>query len=363
MIRSPKNSHLWLPALLKQRIALRKPPADPTHVYVCLADHFEPGWGRAPLEIQRQRVDTWMRRYPEIAARHRDSQGRPPQHTFFFPAEEYVPEHLDRLAKLCQGGWGDVEVHLHHDGDTAAHLRDTLLTFTNTLYSRHGLLRKGPRGEIAYGFIHGNWALNNSRPDGRWCGVDDETTVLLETGCYADFTMPSVPSATQSRVVNSINYAMPQDQPRAQDRGLPARAGQVPPNGLLLIQGPLSLDWRHRKWHILPRIENGEVDAHHLAPSPERVALWIHCRIHLPGAAGHIFVKLFTHGAHERNTRALLGDHLGRLWHCLEQFCGPESSYRLHYVTASEMFQVVRRLETTPSQQVPTPADVSSTEP
>ena len=52
------------------------------------------------------------------------------------------------------------------------------------LHERHGLLRAGPEtGKIIYSFIHGNWALDNSRPDGRWCGVDNEIDILVETGC------------------------------------------------------------------------------------------------------------------------------------------------------------------------------------
>ena len=69
---------------------------------------------------------------------------------------------------------------------------------------RHGLLsRDRYTGEVGYGFIHGNWALDNSRPDGRMCGVDNELDVLRETGCYADFTLPSAPSPTQTRKINS----------------------------------------------------------------------------------------------------------------------------------------------------------------
>jgi hypothetical protein len=51
------------------------------------------------------------------------------------------------------------------------------------LHQRHGLLRKDPvTGQVLYAFIHGNWALCNSRPDGRWCGVKEEIKILLETG-------------------------------------------------------------------------------------------------------------------------------------------------------------------------------------
>src|SRR5215813_9205421 len=215
----PRYAELWLPGLVAQALEPVDRPASTVHVYVCMADHFEPGWQGADMQSQRERVRAWKERYPACASRYRDADGRPPRHTFFFPLEHYHPEHLDALADLCHEGWGDVEVHLHHDHASAAQLEDDLESFRETLYTRHGLLRKDSTGKVRYGFIHGNWALNNARPDGRWCGVDDETSILMNTGCYADFTMPCGVDPSQSRQVNSIYYALPQKARRAQDKG------------------------------------------------------------------------------------------------------------------------------------------------
>ena len=73
-------------------------------------------------------------------------------------------------------------------------LREKLQRYLETLHDRHGLLEKDATGRISWGFIHGNWALDNCRSDGRMCGVNNELDVLRETGCYADFTLPSAPS-------------------------------------------------------------------------------------------------------------------------------------------------------------------------
>ncbi|MEW6323817.1 MAG: hypothetical protein AB1515_00360, partial [Nitrospirota bacterium] len=163
-----RELQIWLPAHIKQRMTARK-GADarrPTDVFFCIVDHFEPRdphWGLSRLDEERARVDEWCRGFPDIARRHRDTQGRSPQHTFFFPAEDYYAEHLDRLAALCRQGHGDVEIHLHHDNDTADTLTETLSAFRDTLHRQHGLLRADPdTGLIRYGFIHGNWALDNS---------------------------------------------------------------------------------------------------------------------------------------------------------------------------------------------------------
>ena len=142
--------------------------AQPGLVYFCFADHYEPYGGTTDQPAARSRVAEWVEKYPKIAGQHHDSEGRVPQHSFFYPQEEYDDVLLDQLAGLCRAGFGDVEVHLHHDGDTAGDLRAKLRQFVDTLHCRHGLLRRDETGQVVYAFIHGNWALDNSRPDGRW---------------------------------------------------------------------------------------------------------------------------------------------------------------------------------------------------
>ncbi len=318
----------------------------PLHVFLCIADHYEPLRGKAPLATQRERVERWRRDYPASVAGLKDSRGRAPQHTFFYPAEEYVAEHLDYLAELCHRGYGEVEIHLHHDADCSHDLRETLCSFKETLFHRHGLLAKAADGEISYGFIHGNWALDNSRPDGRWCGVNDELTVLRETGCYADFTMPSAPNPCQTRMINSIYYAFDDPaRPKSHDRGLLARAGmRSPRNGLLMIQGPLALGWKRRGRAIYPALENGELHGGR-PPTPERLRLWLQAGVSVAGRPDWIFVKLHTHGAWERNADMLLGEPMRRFHESLAAFAERQPELRYYYVTAREMASLVAQAE------------------
>jgi len=341
-----KGLDRWLGSYLRSLMRPRQSVAGVTDVLVCIADHYEPACYGADLARQRARVDAWVEKLPKLADRHRDSHGRPLQYTFFYPAEEYHPEHLDRLAELCRAGYGDVEVHLHHDDDTSSGLRATLLAFTNTLFGRHGLLRRErSTGLIRYAFIHGNWALDNSRRDGRWCGVNDELSVLRETGCYADFTLPAAPEDAQTPTINSIYYATDDPQrPRSHDRGRAARAGQEGVGDLLIVQGPLTLNWRDRVRGVLPRIENGEMSPDN-PPTPLRADLWVEQRVHVEGRPEWVFVKLHTHGAEEGHARALLDGPLDRTLSYLESRYNDGARYRLHYVTAWEMFNVIRAAE------------------
>lgn len=342
-----RNLQYWIGAWPGDRLraCFASRPAR-RHVYFCFADHYEPYCAGANRERARARARAWIERYPVIAARHRDSQGRPPQHTFFYPIEEYDAEIMDQLRDLCIRGFGDVEVHLHHDHDNADHLQRTLTDYARLLHERHGLLRRDPdTGRIAYCFIHGNWALDNSRPDGRWCGVDNELSVLVETGCCADMTMPSAPSDTQTRKINSIYYATgAPGRRKSHDTGADARVGRPPPpRGLLMVQGPLTLNWRDARFGILPRIENGEISPD-APPSAHRAKLWGGCRVQVRGAPEHVFIKVHTHGATDRATQMLLDGGLETLWSELEREYRDRSGTVLHYVTAWEMVTKIREL-------------------
>ena len=83
-------------------------------------------------DLARRRVQRWCESYPPIADRHADSSGRRPVHSFFYPEEEYKDYHLYPLAELCKAGYGDVEIHLHHDNDTADGLKAKINSFKDS---------------------------------------------------------------------------------------------------------------------------------------------------------------------------------------------------------------------------------------
>ena len=330
---------------VSRRRAITRPTGE-IHVLLCIADHFEPGHGEVSNEVARARVARWIQDYPEKLGGFRDCDGRTPRHTFFYPIEDYDPEHLDALAGLCRLGYGEIELHLHHDNDTAENLRTTLQQARDLFRRRHGLLPQDRRtGRLAYGFIHGNWALDNSRPDGRLCGVNNELDVLRETGCYADFTFPSAPSRTQPRKINSIYYAVDDpDRPRSHDRGIDAGTGPIPLDGLLLIQGPLMLDWRHRRWSLIPVTENGCIQASQ-PPEIDRLELWLEAGIQVPTRPDWFFVKLHAHGAPEDSHETLLGEPMMRLLVELADRAHRDPHFHYHYVTAREMYNLVKAAE------------------
>lgn len=339
-----KNTHIWLPSYIKQRLAPRQIRPKPVHIMFCFADHFEPRWENPSYETEVKRVDFWIKNYPELARKFKDSDGKHPQHTFFYPQEEYRPEHLEKLAKLCKEGFGEVEIHLHHDNDTPEGLRDKIQSFKIKL-ENHGLLSKDKDGKTRYGFIHGNWALCNSRRNGRMCGVNNELEILEDTGCYADFTLPSAPSETQTKKINDIYYAKNNPKiAKSHNEGIAVEVGKKPFGNLMLVQGPLALNWKRRKRGIIPRIENGEISEKN-RPTKDRIDLWIEQNIHVKGKPDWIFVKVYAHGAQEGNFDTLLGEPIEKMFTDLGSRYNDGKQFTLHYVTTREMYNIIKAAE------------------
>ncbi len=345
----------WLVGYLRSILRRPRRTASPVHVMIGFMDHFEPltPGGKASNEKGEWRVQQWQERFPRLAADFRDADGLPPRWSFFYPAEEYRPAYLDALAGLTAKGWGEVEIHLHHDGDTAASLSRGLVEFRDRLRNEHGLLGSAPDGSPAFAFIHGNWSLCNSLPDGRWCGVNDELVVLRESGCYCDMTMPAGASPAQSRTVNAIYHASNKPgRPRSHDGGIMVTAAaptssptpREDAGDLMLIQGPLALNWGWRKWGLLPRLEYGDLTGA-CPPTAQRGRLWLRQHIHVANRPEWLFIKLHTHGCNERNLDMLLGEPMRTLHQWLATACNDGQRYRLHYVTAREMYNIVKAAE------------------
>ena len=287
-------------------------------------------------------MDDWLRRYPPLAARHRDAHGRHPAHSFFYPWDEFDDWEFGRLVELCGRGWGEVELHLHHRNDTEFSLRRKLREAVQT-YRQYGALSVWPDGKPAWGFVHGDWALNNSRSSGErnFCGVNHEIEVLKGEGCYADFTFPAWQHTAQPRMVNRIYYAKSNAaRPKGHDRGEPARVGGRNEEGLLLIQGPLVPYFERRGMLARFAMEDSDL-ASYRRYTPERLDRWVRAGIRVEGRPDRIFIKLHTHGAPEANRQALLDADLEALFSDAEARYNDGKRFRLHYVTAREMFNII----------------------
>ena len=339
----------WLASWGWQRLTRRERRGTRPHVIVALADHFEPAFlpekpdGFAPLAVQEARMDRWCADYPAALSPWRDSDGRPFQRTYFYPAEQYIPSIIDRLQAHCAQGWGDVELHLHHGvaaPDTSENTRRTIVEFRDRLVSHGCLSRWDGAGPPRYAFVHGNWALANSA-GGRACGVDDEMQILAETGCYADLTLPSAPDIAQVLKINSIyECRLPLNRRAPHRRGADLRVGRPPERWPIMVQGPLGLNFE-RRIHGLPapQIENSAITARYL-PSMNRFRLWRRANITVLGRPDWIFVKLHAHGMDPRDASAMFG---APMQHFLRDLTAAASAgdFDLHFATAREMVNII----------------------
>ena len=108
----------------------------------------------------------------------------------------------------------------------------------------------------------------------------------------------------RARLVNTIYWCTDDpNRPKSYDDGVPVTIGGGAEGDLLMIPGPLGVRWRDR---LLPRLETGELAGYDLA-TPYRVKRWVDLA---PRLEGDSFIKLYTHGAQERNSSALLGGGL-----------------------------------------------------
>ena len=323
---------------------LLRPAARPVNrVFVAIADHFEP-FHQTDRSGALERMLRWRDLYPAATAPFLDSSGRGPRHTFFYPVEQYDREVVEHVAALCRETGGEAEVHLHHEGDTEATLRPKLVEGTRRL-AEHGLLSSHPDGRPAFAFVHGDWALANSGPKGRCCGVPHEIKVLLETGCYADFTFPSAPDPSQPRRVNSMYYVRDTGSPTTLDQGPEVRLGVPGPAGhLLLVQGVLALNWQRRKWGVVPRVENSDLTEAN-PPTSGRFQLWLRHAPRIAGMEHWAFVKLHSHGATPANSKVFLGRPMEDFHRHLCDEWAAQPDNVLHYVTAREMANVLHAVE------------------
>lgn len=337
-----KQLHHWLSGYLrdaKRRKVERDAANDgrKLHLLFCFCDHWEPLWGEPSDTVANGRVAAWREGYPALAAAFRDADGRAPQHTFFFPGEQYRPEWLSALADLSRNKLGEVELHLHHDADTADSLRRDIGRYLKQL-AEHGHLSRSEGGRIRYGFIHGNWCLANSADDGRMCGVDEELPLLFETGCYADFTFPAPESEAQPNIVNSIYWPVGNlYSRRAYENGQRARSGVVMHDRILMIEGPTAVGFARRKMPV--QIEMGDITAHNPATAA-RIERWVEAHVTVAGQNDWVFVKIHTHGAPDDEARSLLGADGRRMHEELNAKYNDGVRWALHYVTAREMFNI-----------------------
>ncbi|MCJ7508056.1 MAG: hypothetical protein MUO85_04905, partial [candidate division Zixibacteria bacterium] len=288
-------------------------------------------------------LESWLEKYEGLATRHRDADGVHPKHTFFYPSEQFNPEEVKEITQLCQEGFGEMELHLHHFNDSSFSLTQKLLSAIKDFTGFGWMISRDDNTSPHFAFVHGNWALDNSI-QGR-CGVNNELKILKDLGCFADFTFPAIETDAQPKKINSIYYAVDDTlRPKSYDWGRNLEVGAKPKGDLLIFEGPLGIDWKDWRFKTHPLIENGDLYSE-IPPSPYRVDKWIRINIHIKNQPNWIFVKVHCHAAHRADTTALLGKPMEETFSYLEKKYNDGTKYILHYVSAREAYNIAKAAE------------------
>ncbi|PWT99266.1 MAG: hypothetical protein C5B51_27585 [Terriglobia bacterium] len=327
-----RKYYVWLPGYAYWLTHSEEGPRGPVHLFFLYADHFEPG-------RNFNLVARWQREYPQLADRHRDSAGRPVQHTWFYPAEQEIDGNLDALRVLAASGYGETELHLHHSHDTQ---ESAQRRFQQAIayFQKFGFL-KSLDGQTHFAFIHGNWGLDNSLGEA-FCGNSRELRMLKELGCFADFTFPSLWRNSQPSWVNGIEEVTDNDSPKSYDHGVPVSAGWRPAGDLVLLQGPLLMVPTSNPAKLFVRIEDGDI--HPSVPLTRgRVDAWVRANIHVGRRPDWVFIKAHGHAASSLDDlEETLGPRFENALSYLETRYNDGEHYVLHYVTAREAYNLIR---------------------
>jgi len=306
------------------------------HILFLFVDHFELA-GKAP------RLSEWMTQYPLLASRHLDSDGRAPQHTWFYALDLIREDELALLRNLVDGRFGELELHWHHQYDTVDSFQNKLRNGLE-IFNEYGYMRPIHKDKIGcFGFIHGNWSLDNACGDA-FCGVNNEIELLQKAGCYGDFTFPALYSEAQPPIINSIYYVVDDEKPKSYFKGNIAEVGIKPGhNEFMIFEGPMTINWYDWRfiWH--PLIETGEIGSSCSHGDPKRIDAWIRQHIHVKGRPEWIFVKIFCHGGQDHES--VLGEHSEKMFSYLEDRYNDGKEYCLHYITAREAYNIVKAAE------------------
>ncbi len=318
------------------------------HIIFTIADHFEPAWkvgGAHDLDTQRKRLDEYHKLARTTGEAVRDADGTKFRHTNFYPAEQYDFQLLEQMAAMQAEGLGEVEIHLHHGvekPDTAENLRKSLIEFRDILAEDHQCLsRFDGAGEAKYAFVHGNLALANSA-NGKYCGVDNEMQILQETGCYADFTLPSAPDETQIPVINQIyECALPLNEKMPHRQGIEAKVSGNQPQLPLIFTGPLVFNWTRRiKGLPVPRLEDGAL-VDNQPTDAARFRRWQSANITVKNRPEWVFVKLYCHGFFDYDQSACIGEKARRFFSEIIENGERTGDYAVHFASAREAFNIV----------------------
>ncbi|MCX5919261.1 MAG: hypothetical protein NTX30_21620 [Deltaproteobacteria bacterium] len=323
------QAYIWFPSYISSQLNHREEVSDKQkHVIFIMVDHYEPGKGEQGVRIN----ESWLEKFRLTADKHFDSFGNRFRYTWFYPYEHRNEEVLRSLSEMAFKGYGEVELHWHHPPATSTEFPKMLDEALQWFRKYGAFVPCEANPAVHFAFIHGNWALDNSQPR---CGVNNELQILLDHGCYADFTFSTIGTPSQPRKINSIYYVFDTPDPKSYDTGIDAEVGKRFDGQLMIFEGPIAFEFKSMG------LEFGAVESYAI-PTPKRINCWIDANIHVKGRPEWVFIKVYSHGVQSSN--AILDRHFDLMLQSLEEIC-KRRLISLHYMSTREGYNVVKAAE------------------
>jgi hypothetical protein len=165
--------------------------------------------------------------------------------------------------------------------------------------------------------------------------------ILADTGCYADFTLPSAPDRSQVPRLNDIyqcGHPLTEARPHRSGPGL--RIGDDPTLPVIFT-GPLVFDWTRRLRGLpVPRLEDGAL-AENYPLSLGRLNRWRNAHISIEGQPEWTFIKLYSHGFFEWDQDAMIGEQMKRFMSEAMEFGEKTGQFKICFASAREAFNMV----------------------
>lgn len=299
------------------------------HLMFIIADHHEPGCTPKNILSSKNWVDNYKKNTKEII----DDYGRVIQYTWFYPWDHKCEPVMHNLNELVYGGLGEIEFHWHHGNHDNISFEAELAKGLSWFSSFGALLSEGNKSKTRFGFIHGNWALDNSTKT-KHCGVNRELDILKRAGSYADFTFSTLSTSAQPSMFNSIYYAIDNDENKSYDSGKEAVVGSKGV-GYMIFQGPSGFDFTDYQFEV------GALEAKSPYKS-HRVDLWARHSVYIKGFPKWRFIKVHTHGVTARDV--ILSNQFREMAEDLSKYA-KNIDAKLHYITTREAYNLVKAVE------------------
>jgi len=244
---------------------------------------------------------------------------------------------LRLLTDFCKSGFGEVEYLLRSECDTVPDAGQMLDDDLDILKSFGWAMTDD--SEVRFAVLQRRAVSRHLNRE-----IDSSLNHLAARGCYLDLSESHRHNISRSTIVNSIYLVSTHaEEPGSFANQCELVAGKLGRGRLLVVDSPLLIDWSDwRDWYV-PLVEDGKLTPGIPADS-NRVNSWIRANVHVTGQPNWIFVKLVTDSLLHVESASLLIASIDRMLEYLERL-PDDGQYRIHYVTAREMYNIARAAE------------------